>query len=207
MFPACATGNSFSWCPCPFNISPSLHVMVFGTSFLSGTIDAPHSSCVFSAPALHLASSLSLSLLLGNGFIFIYFLNVSFLFKLKNYLFIYLLFSCVGSSLLCVGFSRVAVSGGQASVPLTPHVDGSFLELDACSHLWKFATWRFVCRELTVLISYWGLNNQHLLFTVLEAGKSKIKAEGNSMSGRASWFVEGGPHAMSPRGRRGKGAL
>ena len=64
--------------------------MVFGTSFLSGTIDAPHSSCVFSAPALHLASSLSLSLLLGNGFIFIYFLNVSFLFKLKNYLFIYL---------------------------------------------------------------------------------------------------------------------
>ena len=124
------------------------------------------------------------------------------------YVFInYLFGGWAGSSLLCVGFSRVAVSGGQASIPFTPHVDGSFLELDACSHLWKFATWRFVCRELTVLISYWGLNNQHLLFAVLEARKSKIKAEGNSMSGRASWFVEGGPHAMSPRGRRGKGAL
>lgn len=50
--------------------------------------------------------------------------------------FIYYLFGgWAGSSLLHVGFAWVAVSGGQASVPLTPHVDGSFLELDARSHL------------------------------------------------------------------------
>lgn len=50
--------------------------------------------------------------------------------------FIYYLFGgWAGSLLLRVGFSRVAVSGGQASIPLMHHVDSSFLELDARSHL------------------------------------------------------------------------
>ena len=44
--------------------------------------------------------------------------------------------------------------GRQAAVSLTPDADGtgsgSLLEPDARSHLWKFATLRFVCRGLTV---------------------------------------------------------
>ena len=44
--------------------------------------------------------------------------------------------------------------GGQVTVSLTPEVDGtgsgSLLEQAAGSHLWKFATWGFLCQELTV---------------------------------------------------------
>ena len=43
----------------------------------------------------------------------------------------------------------------QAEISLTPDIDGtgsgSLLESDAGLHLWKFATWRFVCRGLAVL--------------------------------------------------------
>ena len=37
-------------------------------------------------------------------------------------------------------------NGGQTEISLTPDVDETHLLL------WKFTTWRFVCREVTVLI-------------------------------------------------------
>ena len=42
-----------------------------------------------------------------------------------------------------------------------PHADGTgadtLLESDACSHLWKFATWQFPCRGFTILAVSSGL--------------------------------------------------
>ena len=48
--------------------------------------------------------------------------------------------------------------GEQGVISLIPDIDGTssgaLLELDAHSRLWKFATWRFICRGLTVQCSY-----------------------------------------------------
>ena len=50
--------------------------------------------------------------------------------------------------------SSATGDGGQAAISLTPDIgvliSGSLLEPDAHSHLWKFKTWRFVCRGLTI---------------------------------------------------------
>ena len=49
-----------------------------------------------------------------------------------------------------------AIGGwGSAAVSLMPDADGtgsgSLLEPNVCSHLWKFTTWRFICRRCTGL--------------------------------------------------------
>ena len=53
--------------------------------------------------------------------------------------------------------------GGQAAMSLTPDVrgsgSGSLLDPDAQSHLWKFTTWRFVYRGVTVPFS--TLSSKH----------------------------------------------
>ena len=41
--------------------------------------------------------------------------------------------------------SSAIVDGGQVAISVMPAVDGTRL------HLWKFTTWRFVCRGLTVI--------------------------------------------------------
>ena len=54
--------------------------------------------------------------------------------------------------------------GGRAAVSLMPDADGSgpdtLLESDACSHLWKFATWQFACRGFTILAVSSGLRGK-----------------------------------------------
>ena len=61
------------------------------------------------------------------------------------------------------GRSTAPGGGGQAVMSLTPDVDGSgsgsLLEPDAQSHLWKFTTWRFVYRGVTVPFS--TLSSKH----------------------------------------------
>ena len=56
--------------------------------------------------------------------------------------------------------SLATEDGGQASISLMPDVHGtgscSLAEPDACSRLWKFATWMFVCRGFTVQNLYVG---------------------------------------------------
>ena len=53
-----------------------------------------------------------------------------------------------------------------------------------------------------------GLNNRHLFLTVLEAGKSKIKALADSMSGENPFLVsEGQLLSVSSYDRRDEGAL
>ena len=66
--------------------------------------------------------------------------------------------------------SSAGGDGGQAVVSLTPGVDGtgsrSLLEPDAQSHLWKFATWRFIYRGLNDRCST-NPNRWYLLYATL----------------------------------------
>ena len=45
--------------------------------------------------------------------------------------------------------------------------------------------WLLTCHHSEFRLPYTGLNNKHLILTVLESGKSKIKAPVDLVSGRA----------------------
>ena len=62
-----------------------------------------------------------------------------------------------------VGDSRAEGSsaigdGEQAAISLTPDIAG-YANTDTHLHLWKLATWRFVCRGLTI-VRYLGMGSE-----------------------------------------------